>query len=376
VIYFASNATITRSAGVKFSESSFAGSKGKRSYSLAGSVLKAFSDDFNRGDSSDITTPTIAWRELSGDWQIVNNTIFTNTSPATYPLAAVRTGTRNAKIRINKGVAGWGWGVAFWVLDANNWHAAVIDRVTTTTYSCPTNTNVVTLSGTTCVYPPDYPQTDRTCTATNFCASGVFYNGGCYSCPCGGFNQGGCWYNCGWLDIGADSCGCCPGGQGTGYCQTNPVNYPGKQLCDCTVNSIYHGAAQNFNYACPYCATNANIVTGPTNGMCIYPADYAATATSSYANQIIILRAVSGVVSVVGTSTALVTNINVRPDYVNVETLGTTATITAPMDDSSGTIEVLYNAAGASRGTRHGVLLASTTATQATNMDNFTYEPL
>jgi len=377
VIYFASNATISRSAGVRFSESSLAGFKGKRAYSFEGSILKAFSDDFNRSNGTDISTSTIRWQEVIGDWEIASNRISTSTSAATYPMAVVRTGARDVQLQIGQGSTGWGWGVAFWVIDANNWHAAVVDRVTTTTYSCPTNTSIVTLVGTTCVYPPDYPQTDRTCTVSNYCASGTFYNGGCYGCPCGGFNQGGCWYNCGWRPVGQATCDCCPGGQGTGYCQTRyPPGTPGnEEVCDCTVNSIYYGAAQNYSYACPYCATNPSIVSGPTGGMCIYPADYAATATNSYANQIKILRAVSGVVSVVGTSTELASTISARPTHINVATAGTIATITAPLDDASGTITLIYNAAGSSRGTRHGVLLSSTTATQATNMDNFTYSP-
>lgn len=147
-------------------------------------------------------------------------------------------------------------------------------------------------------------------------------------------------------------------------------------MCDCTVNSIYFGPAQNYSYACPYCPTNSNVVSGPTNGMCIYPNDYAATASNSFANVLRILRSVSGVVSIVGTSTPLVSTSTARPTYIDVVTSGTTATVSAPMDDATGTVSVSYNAAGASRGQRHGIVLSSSAATQATNMQTFTYAPV
>jgi hypothetical protein len=87
-------------------------------------------------------------------------------------MAVVQTNTKNVQVQVGQGSAGFGWGVSFWAIDENNWYVAVTEMTTTTEtlYSCPTNTSVVTLVGTTCTYPSSYAATGTTT----------------YSCPSGG----------------------------------------------------------------------------------------------------------------------------------------------------------------------------------------------
>jgi hypothetical protein len=177
------------------------------------------------------------------------------------------------------------------------------------------------------------------------------------------------------------------------------VYYPATVTYFCffgTVEGAYcnHGPATIASYSCPSggtlsgstctittttysCPVNTSIVTlsGTT---CNYPANYAATASTgtNYLHSIVLKRSLASTVTTVATSSAVTTSSSTaRPSYVRAVTSGENITITAPMDNGSGTISLSNTATGALRGKKHGATLSSVTATQATNIDNFEYQP-
>lgn len=357
MIYKISDASISRTAQLNFSELTFAGNKGKRTYSLGIGILPALTDNFDRANSSTISTATIPWEEITGDWEILSNRLSTSSSPSTNPITTVKANIRNAITKIGKGQSGWGWGVAFWVTDSSNWYMAVTQQDTVTTYSCPSGG---TLVGTTCTYPASYAATATTETSAVACWNGGYLaNGYCNYCPYGSpvGETGYCTYQC--QPWPAAGCGCGP-----------PNNTPTENGCIIPVASYAPYSYTYTAYSCP----NGGSVSGST---CVYPANYSATATNAYANKILVKRAIAGTVTTVATSTGINTSSSsARPSYVQVSTVSETATITAPIDDSSGTINLVYNAIGETRGKKHGVALSSTTGTPATTVDNFEYTPL
>lgn len=522
--------------------------------SAGGKVLGAFTDDFNRADSTDIYTTAIRWKEIIGDWEISSNRLTTSTPVASNPIAAVRTNAKNVQVEVGKGADGFGWGVAFWALDANNWYIAVCEMTSSIGYYCPTNTAVVTLTGTTCVYPADYPATvsytcptntsvttligttctypsDYSATITGYscnpgdtrvgttCTNTTTYAGTPnYTCPSGwtwDAADGKCFrmvtvtYDCNiaatcsafvddtgdiWTQgcagttsndgIYLEGCGCFPHEVGqvstctcysnnvTGVCPTqayctnyakcnaywfnnqcyttarsgcvyssttqtctsyscpagysNPNDGTCYDTCSDEVREEIEGTISSYscptggtpnnttgictktttytattNYSCPintsvvtlsgssciypndYTATTVYtcpINTGvavPVGATCTYPADYAATSGTNYNHKLVLKRSLNGTVSTLATgSTVSVASSTARPSYVRVVTNGENITVTAPLDDASGTATLSHTATGAKRGSRHGVALSSIAGTQGYNIDNFSYQPL
>jgi len=133
-------------------------------------------------------------------------------------------------------------------------------------------------------------------------------------------------------------------------------------------------ATETTTYSCPI---NSSIVTlsGTT---CVYPANYAATANTgtNYSHTIILKKVELSVLTTVAASSAVVTSSSsARPSYVRVNTSGEGVIISAPLDNGGGTMSLSHTATGAKRGKKHGVALSSVSATAATNVDNFQYQP-
>lgn len=270
--------------------------------------IKAFTDNFNRSDSTIISTATAKWQELRGDWSISSNRLSTSSAASTHPMAVVNSGVRDvARVQIGKGASGFGWGVSFWAIDENNWYVGVVDQTTSTTslgFGC--------------------------------WSGGTNVGGSCYSCDGPGVPgpNNMCYYNCGCCYAG---CGCGPGGP-SGF-----VAPDGTQ--DCIYGSTYlYNAYEAFQ--------------------------------TNYLNKLVLKRSVSSTVTTIATSSNVsTTSSTARPSYVRVVTSGENITLTAPMDNGSGTITLNHTATGANRGKRHGVALSSVTATQGTNVDDFDYQP-
>lgn len=376
MIYTASSASIRRTFQLKFRDCSLNGSKGKRTYRLDTKALPAFTDDFNRSNSSDISTGTISWQKTRGDWEILSNQLYSPTNASSYPMATVRTNTKNSRTRIGLGGSGWGWGVAFWVTDENTWFSATTDQYTSSGaysyYTCP---NGGTLSGTTCLKTCVTPGT-TTVSGGNCCFS-PHQTGNCTptypSCTC--YDTGGCNCPAGTAAVDGGSCLCY-----SGY--FNDAFYPGY----CSYWGTYEFAGMCWNnvvsgsYVPPY-EYNGNCVsttTADTYYSCNYSATLVTGTSTAHLHRLVLRKSVAGTVTTVATSSEINTSETARPTYVNVLSSGSTVTITAPMNNGSGTLTMTYNSgSGDSRGVRVGVVLSPTSGgAVASTVDNFEYEPV
>jgi len=287
-------------------------------------ALTARSDNFNRSDSTNITASGFNWEELRGDWQISSNRLSTGASSSTYPLAVIWVNTQNANTRCGQGASGWGWGASFWVVDQDNWFAATTDQYSYT-YSYQ-----YTFQG----CPSGYSNYNCGGVCSQYAPWGGDPGHGCASCGCGGCFT----YLSGPVGTG------CPNG---GFIVTS--NYLGNGQDECAI-----------------CGSTANFGT------------FTGTATATgYRHRLILRKSVSGTVSTVATSSEIDTSEGARPSYVNVVTSGNTATITAPMDNNTGTLTINYNGGvNDNKGLKVGVTLSPTSGGgAASTVDNFEYSP-
>lgn len=135
-------------------------------------ALGAFTDEFDSTLNSRYTQTTGSWTISSGD-------LSTSTAASSYPLITFNANTREVTVKTEPGTTGqYGWGVAFWVTDANNWWAVIADQET---YTCQTGTT------------------------TGCCACGSDQCGPDGSCNCYSCDGGGCAGNCTFV-AGAGTC--------------------------------------------------------------------------------------------------------------------------------------------------------------------------
>lgn len=131
--------------------------------SPSGGALGAFTDEFD-------STLNARWSNTSGTWTTTSGDASTATAASSYPLASFNANTREVVLRAEGGTTNvFGWGVAFWVVDANNWWAVVADREE---YTCQTGTT------------------------TGCCACGSDQCGPDGGCNCYSCDGGGCVGNC------------------------------------------------------------------------------------------------------------------------------------------------------------------------------------
>jgi hypothetical protein len=92
-------------------------------------AARSFTDEFP-GDGA--LEPR--WSATRGTWTKTSGDAVTSTAASSYPLLSFNANTRQATVRTEGGTANtFGWGVSFWVVDNDNWWAAVVDR---TTFTC------------------------------------------------------------------------------------------------------------------------------------------------------------------------------------------------------------------------------------------------
>jgi len=294
------------------------------------SATRAFTDEFSG-------TGSLAqrWTSTRGSWSVVSDKSYTATAASSYPLATFNANTIGVNVRVDYGAADThGWGVAFWVQDADNWWAVVTDK--TFGYTCPSGG---TLIGTNCKLP-DTTQTDYGLSCVYSCPAGTILSGtGCYTYAC----PGGCY------DLG-EGLDCLCGDFNTGfYPGTKQLVYLGSASADCTPYPI------------------VTIIPGAT---------YAATTQYSYSIRLI--KSVSGVVSQVDSRVIETTTTpNSTIGYVQASvTKAGTITATAQMS-SGGAIQTLtHTPSSPVTGKRHGFILAPiTSGTQSTGMERFIYSP-
>jgi len=294
--------------------------------------LKAFIDNFNRADNPSTlqAAGTKSWKNTRGTWSILSNKAKTATAANTYPIASINSGSTYAVAKIGFGTAAThGWGVAFWLADAANWYGVVTDRTYVQTtyqqpvYSCPSGGTYCN-NGSTCAIP------GQNC--------GIGAN--CWCTACYGFS--------------------CPPGYGNAitsgwHAGTNPNGNPG---CD-------------FSIFCAGIQENANV-------------SYVTAYQDNYTYFLNTIKSVSNAVSTIDNFTYIntTTTSNSYLNYVQVSTdTPTSGTVRLTYQLNNGSVltrDVVIN--GAAKAKSYGVIVspvnATSSAAQATDVDNFEYTPL
>lgn len=123
----------------------------------ASEALGAFTDEFTPAGSFHPR-----WVQTRGTW-VQNSGNAGCTSPVSaYPLLTFNANTERVSVQTAQvGTSQFGWGVSFWVVDQNNWWAAIADR---TAYTC-----VVGSTTGCCACPDSGSGNDCSCAGCNCC---------------------------------------------------------------------------------------------------------------------------------------------------------------------------------------------------------------
>ena len=374
----------TWSNGTPFIKNSGSWSTAKQVFAKVGGVWQtvytsAISDNFDRDNSSTLGTvpdTDYAWNDTRGLWQISSSAAYSPSLESAYPIADIEFSTQNVMIQATINATGtsqssgkYGGGIAFWIVDSENWWGAYNDtvRTGTTTYSCASTYNGKTLTsqvGTTCNY--DYSATattTSTCTGSTIAIAGLS-NAGTSSCAGTGSSGPSCWSG---SQIGTytTSCGpCCAPGSGT-RCPSGTTYYDGYGRCYNNVSSA--GYSTSTSYSCP----SGGTLSGTT---CLLNTTATGTTTYSYSHKLKLINAINNSIAVVNTYTI---NDNVWiPANIKATISNNTITFNAyANDDNTGSSwNQVYTAISPNKGTKHGLLLApkgDENVTQATSLDNF-----
>jgi len=293
------------------------------------SATRAFTDEFSGTGSL-----SQRWTSTRGSWSVVSGKSYTATAASSYPLATFNANTIGVNVRVDYGTTDThGWGVAFWVKDADNWWAVVTDK--TFGYVCDPGD---TLNGTTCKKPDTYYDCSFV-TCTYSCPSGTTLSGtGCYTYGC----ASGCY------DTGIE---CLCGDYYSGfYSQPYQLVYLGSANANCTTVS-------------QTCTT-----TGATYN-----------ATLQYSYKIRLIKSVAGTVTEVDTKTIETSTTSTSTiEYVQAS-VSKAGVITATAKMNGGTtVQTLTNTPSSpTTAKRHGFILAPiSSGTQATGMERFIYSPV
>ena len=126
-------------------------------------ALGAFTDEFD-------STLNSRYTQTAGSWNVSGGDLSTSTAASSYPLISFNANTQTVTVKAEPGASNtFGWGVAFWVVDSNNWWAVIADRES---YTCQTGTT------------------------SGCCACGSDQCGPDGSCNCFSCDGGGCIGNC------------------------------------------------------------------------------------------------------------------------------------------------------------------------------------
>lgn len=309
--------------------------------------VRSFTDEFSgTGALAD------RWVNIRGSWSRLSDKAYSANDASTYPLVTFNANTNALTVRAENLSSETGWGVAFWVQDADNWWAFVNYR--TTGYVCDPGD---TLNGTTCTRPDTQSCTTSTTTSCEACGTG------------------------------ANSAYPFDNGAGTCYATGCPSNYyyDSSNTC-CSGATPCRANIGQFN-ECRGCAAFTIVGTSPqvctstttTNCVTVSGGSYGATLLTQYRVQL--LKSVAGVVtqeaaysvqntsstterfSVMQVSASKAGVLTLYAQMANGTTSSTTSTPTSP-----------------NRRRRAGMMLApsyiGTVAAQAQSIERFVYSPV
>lgn len=293
------------------------------------------------------------WTNVRGTWSRLNDKAYSADAASGYPLVVFNANTYALTVRAENGSSETGWGVTFWVQDADNWWAFVNYR--TTGYVCDPGD---TLNGTTCTRPDT-----QSCTTTTPPPS-------CE--PCGTGANAGYPY-----DNGAGTCYTtgCPGG----------YYYDSVNAC-CSGATPCRAAVGEFN-ECRGCA--AFTITGTSPQVCTsYPPQttcvtvpgetYGASLMTQYRVQL--LRSVNGTVTQQAAYSVQNTTSTTERFSVMQVTANKAGVLTLYAQMANGTTSSVSNTpTSPNRRRRAGMMIApsylGTVAAQAQSIERFVYSP-
>lgn len=298
-------------------------------------------DTFTRTTSTSLgTTDTGAtWVATRGTWYANGSKAQSDGTASSYPLATVATGNTNATTSVSV-VAGTG--AAFWVVDSNNWWAAIyFSNQTSYTYSC-TTCSACTICATCTVtssYNPPYP-----CDCTSGGTGGGSYaTSTCdtYTCSSGSSCYGSMCCDSGGTILGSATCS----------------HYTTTISCyDCTTTSTVT--------SCTTCGTTAS--TCCSTGTCT------GTTTNYYLR---LIKCVAGTITLSPTSDVSLT---AAPAALAVTTNGDSITVQAYSNDSLTTTlgsALTYTPTTPNKGTNTGIIKGVSDYNQGSTVDNFATHP-
>lgn len=292
------------------------------------------------------------WTNIRGSWSRLNDKAYSADAASSYPLVAFNANTNALTVRAENGSSEAGWGVAFWVQDADNWWAFVNYR--TVGYVCNPGD---TLNGTTCQQPDG---TSCTTTTTTSCE------------PCG---------------TGANAAYPNDNGAGTCYATGCPSGYAydGSNIC-CSGATPCRSTVGAFN-ECRGCAAFTIVGTSPkvcsstttTNCVTVPGGTYTATLMTQYRVQL--LKSVAGVVTQEAAYSVQNTSSSSERFSVMQVSASKAGVLTLYAQMANGTTSsVTSTPASPNRRRRAGMMLApsyiGTVAAQAQSIERFVYSPV
>lgn len=345
-------------------------------------------DTFNRADGSLGTTSdgSAAWSVTRGSWAINSNVAASSTAASSYPLAVVSLGSSTAVVQADTPVAGSG--IAFGVVDANNWYGAFITR-RTETYSCnPYSCNPFCCSTT--FYSNDCVRCGSTCVSQP-CAN-TNYTSDCTKCgsTCLNYkkleNHNFLQYKCtssGWVydrSVNGEQCASCTCTNGTIAFVCNSSNIGSvTSIKNCTGTS---GCAETVSCGCinescnsctvcepQPCVNTCNSCSVCTGGTC-YQTCF--SSCTGYYYGIRLVRCVNGTISELGTTEG--SRDGSQPLSIRVSS--TQTGITATAYSGSGQSGSLFSVTSSlvPTGASHGILIGPSSVSQGSTVDNFSTE--
>lgn len=344
-------------------------------------------DTFDRANGSLGTTSdgSSTWSVTRGAWSINSNLATSSSTASTYPLAVVNLGASTSVVQAATPVAGSG--IAFGVVDANNWYGAFITR-RTDTYSCsPYSCNPYCCSYT-------YKQ-DCVCGSTQVrrqqddCAT---YTNDCTNCPneCANykrleshrFAQYRCNALLGWVfdqyvpGAQCSECNCTAGGA-LPACNSGSVGgYSSVKECLGTSGCVETVACGCVAYKCGSCTkcvpvydtvcNSCNVCTGGTCYQTCYQ-----TCTGSYYG-VRLVRCVNGTVSELGLTEGV--RDGFQPLSIRVSTTSSGISVTAYSGTAFTGSTLAVTSALVPTGVSQGILIGPSTVSQGFTVDNFSTE--
>ena len=338
----------------------------------------AISDNFNRADSATlgiVPETDYSWTDTRGLWQISGSAAYSSSLESSYPMADIDFNTQSVIVQARINPTGtsqssgkYGGGIAFWIIDSQNWWGAYNDVAVTgtTNYTCASTYNGKSLTsqvGQTCNY--DYSATAST---TSTCAGSTtpiagLSNAGTTNCSGTGQSGPSCWSG---SRIGGYNTSCCPCCANTSQrCPSGTTYYDGYGNCYSNVSAA--GYNTSTSYSCP----SGGTLSGTT---CLLNTSATGTTTYSYSHKLKLINSINNSIAVVNTYT--INDNSWIPANIRASISNNTITFNAyANDDNTGSSWTQsYTAVNPNKGTRHGLLLGpkgEATVTQATALDNF-----